>query len=162
MSGEKNGRQRRFRARRCRPSRRRANEEATDEQRPTRRHLGPYRAAIEDHLASCADYLDRLQRSLAGEIAPDRHYFRSKAHQLELVVPSLVRRTQDIEGRLDACDAPVVRNEPGASPRGDLGAAPRPPRRARRQPALHSRTRPGTPPAISVILPSRPATTSAG
>jgi hypothetical protein len=30
---------------------------------------GPYRAAIEDHLASCADYLDRLQRSLAGEIA---------------------------------------------------------------------------------------------
>ena len=90
---------------------------------------GPYRAAIEDHLASCADYLDRLQRSLAGEIAPDRHYFRSKAHQLELVARSLVRRAQDIEGWLDACDAPVVRNEPGAShvatcelPRGHRGA----------------------------------------
>jgi hypothetical protein len=88
---------------------------------------GPYRAAIEDHLASCADYLDRLQRSLAGEIAPDRHYFRSKAHQLELVTRSLVRRAQDIEGWLDACDSPVVRNEPGAShatcelPRGHRG-----------------------------------------
>jgi hypothetical protein len=76
---------------------------------------GPYRAAIEDHLASCADYLGRLQRSLAGEIAPDRHYFRSKAHQLELVARSLVRRAQDIEGWLAACDAPVVRNEPGAT-----------------------------------------------
>jgi hypothetical protein len=90
---------------------------------------GPYRAAIEDHLASCADYLNRLQRSLAGEIAPDRHYVRSKAHQLELVARSLVRRAQDIEGWLAACDAPVVRNESGAShvatcelPRGHRGA----------------------------------------
>jgi hypothetical protein len=30
---------------------------------------GPYRATIEDHLDSCADYLGRLRRSLAGEIA---------------------------------------------------------------------------------------------
>jgi hypothetical protein len=90
---------------------------------------GPYRPAIEDHLASCADYLGRLQRSLAGEIAPDRHYFRSKAHQLEQVARSLVRRAQDIERWLDACEAPVVCHEPGAShvatcelPRGHRGA----------------------------------------
>jgi hypothetical protein len=40
---------------------------------------GPYRATIEDHLDICADYLSRLRRSLAGEIAPDRHYFADKA-----------------------------------------------------------------------------------
>jgi hypothetical protein len=40
---------------------------------------GPYLAAIEGHLDTCADYLGRLRRSLAGEIAPDRHYFADKA-----------------------------------------------------------------------------------
>ena len=44
---------------------------------------GPYRSTIEDDLATCADYLGRLQRSLAGEIAPDRHYFHDKVHQLQ-------------------------------------------------------------------------------
>ena len=42
----------------------------------------PYRSTVEDHLGSCTDYLGRLRRSLAGEIAPDRHYFADKAHQL--------------------------------------------------------------------------------
>jgi hypothetical protein len=42
--------------------------------------VGPYRATIEDHPDTCADYLGRLRRSLTGEIAPDRHYFADKAN----------------------------------------------------------------------------------
>jgi hypothetical protein len=52
---------------------------------------GPYRATIEDHLDTCGDYLDRLRRSLAGEIAPDRHYFADKAHHLHTAARRMVR-----------------------------------------------------------------------
>jgi hypothetical protein len=84
---------------------------------------GPYRPAVEDHVAACADYLGRLQRSLAGEIAPDRHYFNDKAYQLQEVARGLVRRGQDIERWLNACNASVPREEEGFS---DLAACERP------------------------------------
>jgi hypothetical protein len=64
---------------------------------------GPYRATIEDHLDSCADYLGRLRRSLAGEIAPDRHYFADKAHQLHNAARRMVRIVQDIDRWLGEC-----------------------------------------------------------
>jgi hypothetical protein len=74
---------------------------------------GPYRPTLEDQLAACADYLDRLQRSLAGEIAPDRHYFNDKAYQLHEVARRLVRRGQEIERWLRSCDATVEHSEDG-------------------------------------------------
>jgi hypothetical protein len=52
---------------------------------------GPYRATIEDHLGTCADYLSRLRRSPAGEIASDRHYFADKAHLLHIAARRMVR-----------------------------------------------------------------------
>ncbi len=64
---------------------------------------GPYRATVEDHLATCADYLSRLERSVAGEIAPDRRYFNDKARHLLQAARNLVRRGQDIEPWLNAC-----------------------------------------------------------
>jgi hypothetical protein len=74
---------------------------------------GPYRPAIEDHVAACADYLGRLHRSLAGEIASDRHYFNDKAYQLQEVARALVRLGQDIERWLNACNASVQRDVEG-------------------------------------------------
>lgn len=68
---------------------------------------GPYRATIEDHLDTCADYLSRLRRSLAGEIAPDRDYFADKAHQLHTAARRMVRIVQDIDGWLGECAATV-------------------------------------------------------
>jgi hypothetical protein len=68
---------------------------------------GPYRAAIEDHLDTCADYLGRLRRSLAGEIAPDRHYFADKAHQLHAAARRMVRIVQDIDRWLGECGTTV-------------------------------------------------------
>lgn len=68
---------------------------------------GPYRATIEDHLDTCADYLGRLRRSLAGEIAPDRHYFADKAHQLHTAARRMVRIVQDIDCWLGECAATV-------------------------------------------------------
>ena len=47
----------------------------------TRGPWGPYRATIEDHVDTCTDYLGRLRRSLAGEIAPDRHHFGGEEAQ---------------------------------------------------------------------------------
>jgi hypothetical protein len=64
---------------------------------------GPYRATIEDHLDTCADYLGRLRRSLVGEIAPDRHYFADKAHQLHTAARRMVRIVQDIDRWLGDC-----------------------------------------------------------
>src|SRR5215211_5892668 len=58
---------------------------------------GPYRAAIEDHVDTCTDYLDRLRRSLAGEIASDRHSFADKAHQLHAAAQA---RSLTVEDRL--------------------------------------------------------------
>ena len=68
---------------------------------------GPYRPAVEDLVAACADYLDRVEYSLAGEIAPDRHYVNDKAYQLQEAARRLVRRVQDIERWLNACNADV-------------------------------------------------------
>jgi hypothetical protein len=62
-----------------------------------------YRQTVEDQLASCADYLDRLQRSLAGEIAPDRHYFNEKAGHLLSAVRGLVQLGQDVERWAGEC-----------------------------------------------------------
>jgi uncharacterized protein YukE len=68
---------------------------------------GPYRATIEDHLDACADYLGRLRRSLAGEIAPDRHYFADKAHQLHTAARRMDRIVQDIDRWLGECGTTV-------------------------------------------------------
>jgi uncharacterized protein YukE len=64
---------------------------------------GPYRATIQDHLDTCTDYLSRLRRSLAGEIAPDRHYFADKAHELHTAARRMVRIVQDIDRWLGEC-----------------------------------------------------------
>jgi hypothetical protein len=64
---------------------------------------GTYRNVIEERLASCADYLSRLQRSLSGEIAPDRHYFNDKATQLQSAARDLVHVAQDVERWLGEC-----------------------------------------------------------
>ena len=74
---------------------------------------GVYRPGIESHLAACADYLGRLERSVAGEIAPDRRYYHDKAHELHEAVRVLVRRGQDIERWMRACDATVESEEDG-------------------------------------------------
>jgi len=66
---------------------------------------GPYHDHIGEGLAHCADYLGRLQRSLAGEIAPDRHYFGDKARALRDASVGLLRRARDVERWLGACDA---------------------------------------------------------
>jgi hypothetical protein len=64
---------------------------------------GPYRAAIEDHLDSSADYLGRPRRALAGGIAPDRHYFADKAHQLHNAARRMLRIVKDIDHWLGEC-----------------------------------------------------------
>ena len=64
---------------------------------------GPYRATIEDHLDTCADYLSRLCCSLAGEIAPDRQYFADKAYQLHIAAHRMVRIVHDVDGWLGEC-----------------------------------------------------------
>jgi hypothetical protein len=66
---------------------------------------GPYRDHVEEGLANCADYLGRLQRSLAGEIAPDRHYFTTKAAALRDAAVSLLGRARDVERWLGSCEA---------------------------------------------------------
>jgi hypothetical protein len=68
---------------------------------------GPYRPTIEDHLDACADYLGRLRRSLAGEIAPDRHYFADKAHELHSAARRMLRVVQDIDRWLGECAATI-------------------------------------------------------
>jgi hypothetical protein len=75
---------------------------------------GPYHDHIGEGLAHCADYLGRLQRSLAGEIAPDRHYFLTKAAALRDASVGVLRRARDVERWLGACDA-----EYGADGDGD-------------------------------------------
>lgn len=71
----------------------------------TRDDWGEHRATVEDQLAACADYLSRLQRSLAGEIAPDRHYFNEKAAHLLGAARRLVELGQDIERWSGECRA---------------------------------------------------------
>ena len=72
---------------------------------------GPYRQAVADRLASCADYLGRLQRSLDGEAAPDRHHFTTRAHDLYEAARDLVRLTQEVEHWLIVCNESVLRED---------------------------------------------------
>jgi hypothetical protein len=69
--------------------------------------LGHIPGTIEDHVDTCADYLGRLRRSLAGEIAPDRHYFAEKAHQLHTAARRMVRIVQDVDRWLAECGTTV-------------------------------------------------------
>ncbi len=66
---------------------------------------GPFHDHIGEGLAHCADYLGRLQRSLVGEIAPDRHYFGAKARALRDASVGLLGRVRDVERWLGSCDA---------------------------------------------------------
>lgn len=84
---------------------------------------GQYREAVADRLASCADYLGRLQRSLTGEAAPDRHYFTTRAHDLYEATRDLVRLTQEVEHWLIVCNEPVLR--PDGTPAGATCELPR-------------------------------------
>ncbi len=73
---------------------------------------GPHRAAVTDRLGTCADFLGRLQRSLTGEAAPDRHYFSTRAHDLYEAARDLVRLTEAVEHWLIGCDASMIDLEP--------------------------------------------------
>jgi hypothetical protein len=68
----------------------------------------PYRDHIEGRLASCADYLSRLSRSLAGEIASDRHYFGEKARALRDAAGALVEACVDVEHWMGQCGGEFV------------------------------------------------------
>jgi hypothetical protein len=70
---------------------------------PERDPWGPYRDLIEGRLASCADYLRRLTSSLAGEIAPDRLYFASKAWELREAANRLVESVRSVQRWLAEC-----------------------------------------------------------
>lgn len=74
---------------------------------------GPYRDSIVSLVASCRDYLGRIERSLAGEIAPDRHYVGDKARQLQHTTLLLVRRSQDIERWLAQCGHDIHHTDDG-------------------------------------------------
>lgn len=58
---------------------------------------GEYQSYIRDALESCADYVGRLQRSLEGETAPDRHYFVEKASALKEWATILLARCEETE-----------------------------------------------------------------
>jgi hypothetical protein len=76
---------------------------------------GPYRATIEDQIETRADYLSRLRRSLAGEIASDRHYFSDKAHQLHTAACRMDRMVQDVDRWLGDCPATIEHVDPDGS-----------------------------------------------
>ena len=73
--------------------------------------MGPHRSAIAEGLASCADYVGRLQRSLASEAAPDRHYFSMRARALYDTARDLLRLTEAVEHWLIVCDEPLVHED---------------------------------------------------
>jgi hypothetical protein len=64
---------------------------------------GPWRPMMVERLANCADYLGRLSRSLASEIAPDRLYFTAKSYALRDAVEQLVDGCHRVEHWLDEC-----------------------------------------------------------
>jgi hypothetical protein len=63
---------------------------------------GEYQSYVEDALESCLDYAGRLQRSLRGDIAPDRHYFLSKADALQEAATRLLACCEDVESLIEA------------------------------------------------------------
>jgi hypothetical protein len=78
--------------------------------------VGPYRAPIEDHLDTCADYMGRLRRSLTGGIAPNRDYFADKAHQLHTAARRMVRIVQDVDRWLGECGTTVEHGDADGTP----------------------------------------------
>jgi hypothetical protein len=64
---------------------------------------GPWRPMMVERLASCADYLGRLSRCLASEVAPDRFYFTAKACALRESVEQLVDGCHRVEHWLKEC-----------------------------------------------------------
>jgi hypothetical protein len=74
---------------------------------------GPYRARIEEQVASCADYLGPIRRSLAGAIAGDRTYVAEKAQELMSSAKRLARLSQDVERWLGECGADFEAGDPG-------------------------------------------------
>ncbi len=80
---------------------------------------GRFRYGAGETLRDCFDYADRLRRSLTGEIAPDLHYFGSKAQALRDAATRLVHFHQDAERRLRYCDAAFDHTHHG-EPFGDL------------------------------------------
>lgn len=73
---------------------------------------GPHRSAIVERVASCANYLGRLQRSLAHEAALDHHYFSSLcAHDLYESARDLVRLIEEVEHLLIVCDELLVNGD---------------------------------------------------
>lgn len=90
-----------------------------------RNDWGPYRCTVADRLAACEDYLGRLRRSLAGEIAPDRHYFAEKAVALRDAAQTLVEGTEDVEWWLGACahESAVESSEEGSESLAECGHA---------------------------------------
>ena len=85
--------------------------------------LVPYRSSVQERLASCEDYLGRHRRSLAGEIAPDRHYFAEKAHELRDAARSLLDHVDDIEWWLGACREQLVVGPDDRASMADFGRA---------------------------------------
>ena len=65
---------------------------------------GPHREAVVDGVVSCADYLGRLERSLVGEAATDRHYFAMRAGDLYQSARDLVRLVEETEHALIVCE----------------------------------------------------------
>lgn len=66
---------------------------------------GPFRLHITERLEAVADHLGRCRRSLDAEIAPDRHYFGSKARELRAAALGLARSCRDVERWLGECGA---------------------------------------------------------
>ncbi|MDQ3766902.1 MAG: hypothetical protein M3346_06105 [Actinomycetota bacterium] len=58
---------------------------------------GEYQTYLGDALESCVDYVGRLQGSIRGEIAPDRHYFVEKASALREWATILIVRCEESE-----------------------------------------------------------------
>jgi hypothetical protein len=56
-----------------------------------------YQPYIGDALECYADYVGRLQRSIDGEIAPDRHYFVEKASAPRAWATVPITRCQESE-----------------------------------------------------------------
>ena len=110
-------------------------------------------------------YLGRLQRCLAGEIAPDRHYFTTKARALRDASTGLLRRARDVERGLGSCDADYG-SEGGtcALPAGHAGAhgdGPTPAERLAERATPSPRWPPRWPtPWPGPRWPSTPATTA--
>jgi hypothetical protein len=71
---------------------------------------GPYRSVVGDALASCVDYVGRLQRSFNAEIASDHFYFLDKASALLEAAELLVSRCEEVDRWIS--EEPQMTEEP--------------------------------------------------